>query len=247
MKPYNKEYIKDVIKEYTDKIEVAKIGNSEVKKLSGIQEKSIKGYMYEIEGSINVDILELQINNKSCMKLTPLEIESSYMPIKMAKGKVGIVGLGLGYVANEIAKKKEVKEVIVYETNQDVIDLYENSFEKNKKIKILCEDAFKAKSDKFDFFYVDIYEYKLSKRVVEDYRILNDIHKIKEYSFWGMEHFLLSCKYEEIVWVYIPENWMCMSRKLAEKLDESGYIKYYKPLDEKLVSEVLADFKVVLE
>ena len=246
MKPYNKKYVLDVIEKYNKKIKVAEVGNAKIKKVNGIK-GIIKGYMYELEDEINANILELQINDNPCMKLNQLEIESSYMPIKMAKGKVGIVGLGLGYVAEEIAKKKEVKEVIVYEINQDVIDLYNNSFKKNKKIKILCEDAFKAKSDKFDFFYVDIYEYKLTKKVVEDYKILNDLHEIEEYSFWGMEHFLLSCKYEEIVWVYIPESWMCMTRKLAEKLDESGYIKYYKPLDEELVSEVLADFKIALD
>ena len=246
MKPYNKKYVIDVIKKYNNKIKAQKIGQAEIKKLNGIQE-IIKGYMYEVEDKIDEDILELHINNDICMKLTPLEVESSYMPIKMAKGKVGIVGLGLGYVVQEMAKKKEVKEIIVYEINQDVIDLYNSSFKKNKKVKILCEDAFKAEADNFDFFYVDIYEYKLSKKVVEDYIALNNLHKIEEYTFWGMEHFLLSCKYEEIVWVYVPEHWMCMSRKLAEKLDESGYIKYYKPLDEKLVSDVLADFKVALD
>jgi len=246
LKPYNKKYVIDVIKKYNNKIKAQKIGQAEIKKLNGIQE-IIKGYMYEVEDKIDEDILELHINNDICMKLTPLEVESSYMPIKMAKGKVGIVGLGLGYVVQEMAKKKEVKEIIVYEINQDVIDLYNSSFKKNKKVKILCEDAFKAEADNFDFFYVDIYEYELSKKVVEDYIALNNLHKIEEYTFWGMEHFLLSCRYEEIVWVYVPEHWMCMSRKLAEKLDKSGYIKYYKPLDEKLVSDVLADFKVALD
>lgn len=246
MKPYNKDYVLDVIKEYNSKIKVSKSGDFEIKKNHGIQ-GTIKGYMYEKESDIDIDILELRGPSNIWMKITPLEIESSYMPIKFAKGKVGIVGLGLGYVAQEMAKKKDVKEVIVYEIDQDVIDLYNNSFEKNKKIKILCQDAFKAEHNNFDFFYVDIYEYKLDKKVVEDYTLLNELHNIEEYSFWGMEHFLLSCRYEEIVWVYIPENWMAMGRSLSEKLEESGYIKYYKALDEKLVSDILADFKIALD
>lgn len=246
MKPYNKEYVLDVIKEYNNKIKELQIGDFEIKKNHGIQ-GILKGYMYEMKSEINIDILELRGPSNIWMKLTPLEIESSFMSIKFAKGKVGIVGLGLGYVVQEMAKKKEVTEVVVYEINQDVIDLYYNSFEKNNKIKILCEDAFKAKKDNFDFFYVDIYEYKLTKKVVEDYKAFNNIHNIEEYSFWGMEHFLLSCRYEEIVWVYIPEHWMNMGRELSEKLEESGYIKYYKPLEEKVVSEVLADFKEALE
>lgn len=246
MKPYNKDYVLDVIKEYNNKIKIGKIGDFEIKKNHGIQ-GILKGYMYEMKSEFDIDILELRGPSDVWMKLTPLEIESSYMPIKFASGKVGIVGLGLGYVAQEMAKKKDVTEVIVYEIDKDVIDLYYNSFKKDKKIKILCEDAFKANGDKFDFFYVDIYEYKLTKKVVEDYKIFNDIHKIEEYSFWGMEHFLLSCRYEEIVWVYVPEHWMSMGRKLSEKLEESGYIKYHKSLDEKIVSDVLAEFKVLFE
>ncbi|MGL5087285.1 MAG: hypothetical protein ACRC68_16485 [Clostridium sp.] len=246
MKPYNKNYVIDVITEYNTKINIGKIGNFEIKKIDGLQ-GIINGYMYEMKDNIDIDILELHGPNNVWMRLTPLEIESSYMPIKFAKGKVCIVGLGLGYVAQEMAKKKEVEEVIVYEISQDVIGLYYSDFKEDKKIKIICEDAFKAEANSFDFFYVDIYEYKLTKKVVEDYKIFNELHKIEEYSFWGMEHFLLSCRYEEIVWVYIPEHWMCMGRCLSEKLEESGYIKYYKNLDEKLVSEVLAEFKIALD
>lgn len=246
MKPYNKDYVLDIIREYNNKIKVSKSGDFEIRKNHGIQ-GMVKGYMYEMKSEIDIDILELRGPSNVWMKITPLEIESSYMPIKFAKGKVGIVGLGLGYVAQEMAKKKDVTEVIVYEIDQDVIDLYNNSFGKSKKIKILCEDAFKAEPSNFDFFYVDIYEYKLDKIVVEDYIRLNELHNIEEYSFWGMEHFLLSCRYEEIVWVYIPEHWMAMGRALSEKLEESGYINHYKALDDKLVSDVLADFKIALE
>ena len=58
--------------------------------------------------------------------------------------------------------------------------------------------------------------------------------------------FLLSCKYDEIVWVYVPETWMAMCKDLSEALDQSGYIKFYEQLDEELVSKVLAGFKEVL-
>ena len=37
------------------------------------------------------------------MRLTPLEIEGAYFSIKRAHGKVGIVGLGLGYTVWEMA------------------------------------------------------------------------------------------------------------------------------------------------
>ena len=62
-----------------------------------------------------------------------------------------------------------------------------------------------------------------------------------------MEHFLLSCSYEEIVWVYIPENWMEMAREAYDALEQSNLLEYYTPLDSNIVSAVLAKFKVALE
>lgn len=246
MKPYSEEYVLKKIEEYNEKISEGKVGNFEIKKIDGLK-GIIDGYMYEKEGEITSDILELHGPHNIWMRLTPLEIESSYMSIDRARGKVGIVGLGLGYVVQEMAKKDKVTEVIVYEIEKDVIDLYNENFSSNPKVKIIHGDAFEAEREEFDFFYVDIYEYKLIKKVAEDYEKLNTIHKIEEYSFWGMEHFLLSCKYDEIVWVFIPENWMEMSRTISEKLGDANLLQYYKQLDEKLVSKVLALFKVVLE
>ena len=101
--------------------------------------------------------------------------------------------------------------------------------------------------EEFDYFYVDIYEYKFDYRVVEDYEKFNNIHKINEYLFWGIEHFLLSCKYEEIVWVYVPELWMEMSKKIFSALQEADLLKCYRQLDENLVSKVLSRFKVLLD
>ena len=134
----------------------------------------------------------------------------------------------------------------MYEISKDVVELYKRNFGENEKIEIIVGDAFNASKDSFDFFYTDIYEYKLSMQVVEDYIKLNKLHDIKEYSFFGMEHFLLSCKYDEIVWVYVSETWMAMCKDLSEALDQSGYIKFYEQLDEELVSKVLAGFKEVL-
>lgn len=180
------------------------------------------------------------------MQLAPKEIESSYGAIYSAKGKVGIVGLGLGYTAQEIARKCSVKEVIVYESSEEVIKLYDYNFIQNEKIKIIKGDPTKAEKAKFDFFYVDIYNNELTSKVVKDYKLFNELHEIEDYAFCGIEHFLLSCKYEDIVWVYIPEDWIAMSKKAYESLDSSGYINEYKPLDEILVKRILMEFKEIL-
>ena len=180
------------------------------------------------------------------MRLTPLEIQASYFAIKMAKGKVGVVGLGLGYAVEEMAKKPEVEEITVYEISQEVVDLYYSNFPKNPKINIVCCNAYEAERKEFDLFYADIYEYKITSQIVEDYKKFNELHNIEEYSFFGMEHFLLSCSYTEIVWVYIPENWMESSRRAFEAIQESNLLPYYEKLDENLVSQVLEEFKEVL-
>ena len=245
MKPYDKKFAFEKMKNYNKLINESSVGNYKIiKKL--YKDEYLQGYMYENNKKYNVPVAQLINGEESLMRLSPKEIEGAYEAINFAYGRVGIVGLGLGYVAQEMAKKDKVTEVIVYEISSEVIELYKKNFKENKKIKIINCDAFKAKSEKFDFFYCDIYEYKLSMKVVEDYKKFNELHEIEEYSFWGLEHFLLSCSYEDIIWVYIPEMWISMSKKCYEALNSSGYIKTYKPLDENLVKEVLAAFKEIL-
>lgn len=246
MKPYDRTYLVDKINEYNNLISLGKIGSFEIKKING-KKDFINGYMYNKKENIDLSILELHGPNNIWMKISPLEIESSYMFIKYATGKVGVVGLGLGYVVQELAKKDDVTEVIVYEIEKDIVDLYYTNFGDNPKIKVINEDTYKVTGERFDFFYVDIYEYKLTKQVVDDYNKFNELHDIKEYLFWGVEHFLLSCKYEEIVWVYIPEIWMEISKNIFIALQDSNLLEYYRQLDEELVSSVLAEFKAVLD
>lgn len=243
MKPYVEDFIADKMKEYNKKISQGSFGNYEIVKKEE-NNNIIDGYLYKREGNEEF-IIELLNDNNLVMKLSHKEIESTFQIIKFAKGRVGIVGLGLGYVAQEIAKKQDVKEVIVYEISKEVIELYKNNFGENKKIKIIEGDAFKAESQSFDYFYVDIYNYVLSSKVVDDYKFFMKLHNIEEYVFCGLEHFLLSCSYEEIIWVYIPETWMDMAKGISTALSMSGYIKGYEQLDEKLVSNVLAQFKEV--
>lgn len=246
MKPYDKNFVLNKIKEYDKKINSNIIGNHEIFKTYN-KNKVTEGYMYERDEEFNINMPDLEGKDKYWMRISPKEVQSTYGIIKHAHGRVGVVGLGLGYTVQEIAKRDEVKEIIVYEIEEDIINLYKENFGENKKIKIIKGDAYKAKSETFDYFFVDIYEYKLTDKVVSDYVLFNKLHKIEDYTFWGVEHFLLSCRYEEIVWVYIPEIWMELSKKAFAALQESGYLKYYEKLDEKLVSDILQKFKVVLE
>jgi len=246
MKPYNKNFVFQEMNRYNNLINSGTCGNYMIVK-NIIKKQNLQGYMYENKEEYDIDVIQLIKDDISLMRFKPKEIESSYGAIYAARGKVGIVGLGLGYVAQEIAQKYNVEEVIVYEISEEVINSYDHNFIQNKKIKIIKGDATKAKGEKFDFFYVDIYEYQLTSKVVEDYKLFNELHEIDEYAFWGLEHFLLSCKYEDIALVYVPENWIEMSKKHYEALDSSGYIKEYRHLDEKLVKRILLGFKEVLD
>jgi hypothetical protein len=245
MKPYNRNFVFQEIKKYNDLINQGTCGDYKIVK-GTMKKEDLQGYMYENNGEYDINIIQLNKKDVILMKLTPKEIESSYEAISFANGKVGVVGLGIGYEVQEIAIKPKVKEVIVYEESDEIIDLYIQNFKHNDKIKIIKCNPLKAKKEKFDFFYVATYRNELTSKVVDDYINFNKLHEIEEYAFKGLEHFLLSCKYEDIVWVYIPESWISMSKKAYEALDASGYIKSYKPLDEEKVRKLLLQFKEVL-
>lgn len=247
MDPYNYEFIKKEMKKYD-----AIINQNEFK-LKGcsvykdkVNLKKIDGYMCKLDKQDFLSRIKFFKDREFIMEISTKDIQGSYNAIKFAKGKVGVVGLGLGYVVQEMAENSKVEEIVVYEIDKDIIEIYNRNFKHNSKIKIINKDAYKAEREKFDFFFVDIYGYELTIKVVEDYKKFNALHDIKEYSFWGVEHFLLSCKYDEILWVFIPENWVEMSKKLYEAMDMSDFIKSYEPLDQELVSNILMEFKTIL-
>ncbi|MDR3596048.1 rRNA adenine N-6-methyltransferase family protein [Clostridium sp.] len=245
MKPYNKNFVFQEMKKYNKLVNQGTCGDYKIVKYA-IDKQNLQGYMYENKEKYDIDTIQLYRKSISLIEFTPKEIESSYGAISFAYGKVGVVGLGIGYVVQEIAKKTKVKEVIVYENRAELIELYYQNFNENEKIKIIKGDALKVSKEKFDFFYVDMYKEGLTINVVKDYVAFNELHEIEEYAFYGLEHFLLSCKYEDIVWVYIPENWVAMSKKAYEALDASRYIEAYKPLEEEKVKTILLEFKEVL-
>ena len=242
---FEKAYYIDKIKEYNAKINCKKINKFKITKIQGLK-GIIPHYLYEIEEEINEPIIELSDGLKTWMRLTPLEKEGCYESIKRANGKVGVVGLGLGYFVQELLKKDKVEEIVVYENSKDVIELYKYNFEKNPKVVIINEDAFTAGAREFDFFFVDIYEYKLSTIIADHYNSFNKLHNIKEYSFWGLERFLLSCKMEDLMYLCIPEEWMDMTRDIYDKLSESENFSKYKSLDDSVVEKLLKKFSEIL-
>ena len=153
MVPYNIDYCEEKIKEYKNKIKENKKGDFIIRYSEG---KEFDGYLYEHKQSLKESPIELYEGEKLWMRISPHEIQGAFEGIKRAKGKVGVLGLGLGYFVQEIAKSDQVREIVVYEMSEEIIDLYLENFGENPKIRIVKGDGFKAKRENFDFFYVDI-------------------------------------------------------------------------------------------
>lgn len=243
MKPYDNSFILNVITEYSQIIKEQKNNNYSVSKQITVVDE---GYMYKEKEEKKYEEIVLLKDTECVMKINVKEIQGSYMAIKSAYGKVGIVGLGLGYVVQEMAKNIKVESITVYENSNEIIQIYKKNFGDNPKIEIIEQDAFKAEPKKFDYFFSDIYGYELTDKVVDDYEAFMKLHEIEEYSFWGMEHFLLSCAYDDLLWIYVPENWVEISKKIYESLDLSGLMDKYYPLNSEFVHDILMKFKKIL-
>lgn len=243
MIPYSEKYYTRKVEEYNEVIKEKHCGDFYIKKA---KKSKFDGYLYDFEESCSLEVVELWCKDKLWMRISPHEVQGCFESIKNAKGKVGVMGLGLGYFTQEVLRKPEVTEVVVYEISSEVIELYKNNFGTNEKLRIENVDGFKAESENFDFFFVDIYGYKFTEEVVDHYIKLTELHNIEEYSFWGVEQFLLSCKLEHIMMVYIPELWMCMTKDLFSRISETKYLDYFSKLPEALVKVTLDRFAEVL-
>lgn len=174
-----------------------KRGNVEIEIQEQFDVAGLSGYMSVRTFSSLKNVPVLKIDGEIWMSLTPMEIESHFMPIKLAQGRVGVGGLGLGYFTESILDKPQVKEVVVYELNQEVIDIYLEQFGHHDKLKIVKKSVHEVRNEAFDFFYNDIYKYYLDDRVFEDAKMLWKNNVIYRYHFWGIEAFLLTLITEE--------------------------------------------------
>ena len=81
------------------------------------------------------------------MSYTPAEVLSQRQGVRLAKGKVVIGGLGMGYFLRQVAAKKSVTEIVVVELRQDLLDWFGNRLvdevrqASGKKITVICGDA----------------------------------------------------------------------------------------------------------
>jgi hypothetical protein len=137
----------------------------------------------------------LFINGKLWMSMTYMEMQSMFVPVQRAQGKVATGGLGLGYYALRAASDDRVESVDVYEENEDVINFFKKAFsdrEEMKKINFFHGNVRKTMNKMvYDFVFMDIYPTVLPDEVIDDIRLFTKNNTIGEYRFWGQEKAIL--------------------------------------------------------
>lgn len=140
--------------------------------------------------------VKLYVGNDLMMSDTPMERMSNRHFINNANGRVLIAGLGVGLIIQNIIDKEEVKEVIVIEKYQDVIDLVHPKIE-HPKLKIIHCDIFdfRVKNELFDVIYFDIWPDITEDNLIEikqlHNRWKNKLNRINPKSWmnsWMKEH-----------------------------------------------------------
>jgi hypothetical protein len=83
-------------------------------------------------------------NEAPWMSLTPAEILTLREGTKLAKGRVVIGGLGLGHQLIEVSKRLQVKEIVLVELSQELVDFYLPRVRPliKKRLTVLVGDAF---------------------------------------------------------------------------------------------------------
>ena len=85
-------------------------------------------------------------NDKPWMSLTPHELMSLHPGTLLAKGRVVVAGLGLGHQLIEVSKRKEVKEVVLVECSQELVDFLLEPVKKHMDLvpKVIVGDAYEV-------------------------------------------------------------------------------------------------------
>ena len=106
--------------------------------------------------------LALLKNNEIWMSVNPNEINTMRPFINEAKGKVLVLGLGMGYIAYMMAIKDDVKSVTVIEKDINIINLFKEHIApllKANKIKVIHDDAIRYTENNkgFDYIFADLW------------------------------------------------------------------------------------------
>lgn len=130
------------------------------------------------------------------MSLSPMEVESQELACRHARGHTVVMGLGMGWVAANIALQPTVERVTVVERDGDVLELFgrcrllEGLPESAaRKVELVQADAlqWQPQGAPVDFLYADIWLYLAEPQTLaEVQRMQANVHADQVY-FWGQE------------------------------------------------------------
>jgi hypothetical protein len=131
----------------------------------------------------------------SWMSMLPSEIESQEIGLRAAHGYTVVVGLGMGWLAANVALRREVDHVTVVERDGDVIELVKATgifaqlpADAREKLEIVQSDAFAWRpSTEVDTLQADIWQKFIEDHKLSDIRRLQDNIGAAALYFWGQE------------------------------------------------------------
>lgn len=151
------------------------------------------------------------------MSLSPLEIESQGIAPRHAHGHTVVMGLGMGWVAINIAMNPAVSHVSVIERDPDVISLFgwSNALaglpaEVTDKIDIIHADALAwrpAPGLAADFLYADIWSNLDEPQTLDDVRRMQANVAAKMVYYWGQELSLHALTAPQMPADGTPDQW----------------------------------------
>lgn len=107
----------------------------------------------------------LEKNGVVWMSNTMSEFGTMEHSISKMKGKVLVLGIGLGYIAYRLSLLDQVESIVLVDYDDDVIHIFENhilpQFSQKEKCKIVKSEGmsyFEEHLDEFDSIYIDLWE-----------------------------------------------------------------------------------------
>lgn len=129
------------------------------------------------------------------MSISPLELESQELPCRLAQGHVVVMGLGMGWIALNVALHPEVTGVTVVERDPEVLDLFQQSGalegfppEAGAKLRLVHGDALTYRPRQpVDLLYADIWRDLDEPQTLDQVRTMQAHVQASSVSFWGQE------------------------------------------------------------
>lgn len=167
---------------------------------------AIRGYwgdVYNVAGTVVLTGPGIE-GNAAWMSITPSEIESQEIGLAAAHGHTVVLGLGMGWLAGNVALKPEVDHVTVVERDGNVLALMRTlgvfdqlPLEGRHKLEIVQADALEWRpSASVDTLQADIWEKFVEGGKLSDVRRMQENIAARSVYFWGqeMEIWRAACK-----------------------------------------------------